>query len=268
LKPHFLEEEMRKLIARTALAMIAAILVVPGNSARATAVNFQFRQDGNGNSAQFTGLGAASDSGTFWNQVNITGASNTSITYGLPGTIFESDGVTPSSSTISSFTPSGAAGNVGIFTNVPNGVHPTTELTNTYLLTTFTGKISMTIGGLTPSGSYDVFLYSQNSRDYSDVAKFTAPASSATVTVDNRGMQNNPATPFVYQQANSSPGNNGNYGILSSQIANVSGQIVVDMVQADFEGAFNGFQIVSVPEPTGFAVVAMSGMCLLRRRQR
>jgi len=256
--------------AQVAAAIIALFtLAIPDKAANAQVINFQFRQDGNGNSMQFTGVGAAPDAGTFWNQVNITGASNAAITYTLPGTIFQSDGTTASSSTISSFTPSGS--NVGIFTNVPNGVHPTTELMNTYLHVTFSGKISMTVGGLTPGGSYDLYIYSQNSRDYSDAMNFTALGSGDTFDVDNRGMQGNPATPFVYQQAigTTDPGDTGNYGIFSSQVANGSGNLTIDMVQADFEGAFNGFQILTVvPEPGIPAVLVIGALGLLVLRQR
>jgi len=259
--------------AQVAAAIIAVFtLAIPDKAANAQVINFQFRQDGNGASMEFTGLGAAPDAGTFWNQVNFTSVSNTSIAYSLPGTILNSDGITASASTISSFTPSGSV--VGIFSQVPNGVHPTTELMNTFLLTIGSGQISMTIGGLTPGGSYDLYLYSQNSRDYSDVANFTALGSGDTVTVDNRGMQGNPSTPFVYQQAigTTAPDNNGNYGILFSQVADGSGNLAIDMVQADFEGAFNGFQIVTVPEPGTFVLLLSGAMgllvCKLKRIRR
>ncbi len=256
-----------------AAALIAAVtLVIPDQNTQAAAVvNFQFRQDGNGNSQEFTGVGAAPDAGTHWNQVNFTTVNSTSMAYSLPGTIFQSDGTTASNSTISSFTPSGS--NVGMFSNVANfTTPPTTELTNTFLLVTGSGQISMTIGGLTPGGEYDLYLYAQNSRDYADVTNFTAVGSGDTVTVDNRGMQGNPPTPapFVYQQAigTTAPDNNGNYGILFSQVADGSGTLTINMIQADFEGAFNGFQIVAVPEPGTSLLLLLGGLGVLAIKRK
>jgi hypothetical protein len=264
----FLEEEMRKLIARTALAMFAAILVAPDNSAPAAAVNFQFRQSGEDDSAQFTGVGAALDAGTFWNQVSFTTVDNTSMVYTLPGTIFNSDGVTASASTISSFTPSGTGtGTVGIFAD---GTDPakSNALTDTYLLTlnnaTPNGSITMKIGGLTAGAGYDLYFYAQNSKYYSDATNFTIGGN--TQNVDNRGITEPNRIAGAYYLA---PGAN-NYTVFSSVTADLSGNITVDVKSSDFEGVFNGFQIVSVPEPTTAAVAAMGvlGVLLPRRGHR
>jgi hypothetical protein len=251
----FLEEEMRKLIARTALAMIAATLVIPDASAQAAAVNFQFRQDGAGLSVPYTEIGAAPDAGTFWNQVNFTGVSNSSINYALPATIFASDGTTSSSSTISSFTPSGT-GVVSIFADSGNAA-TTIDLVRTWLLTLGDGQIAMTIGGLTSGEAYDLYLYGQNAQFYGDVTRFTVVGAGNSI-VDNRPPTTQ--SPFSFQLG-------GNYALFSSVLADGAGQITVTVAQADFESAFNGFQIVTVPEPTTVIVAAIGAMCALLPRR-
>jgi hypothetical protein len=257
---------MRKLIARTALAMFAAILVAPDNSARAAVVNFQFRQSGNANSTQFTGVGAAPDAGTHWNQINFTSVSDASMVYALPGTIFNSDGVTASASTISSFTPSGAGnGTVGIFADNTDPA-ASNALTDTYLLTQNNpgGQITMTIGGLTAGGEYDLYFYAQNSKYYSNATDFTIGAT--TQTVDNRGIAPVDRTAGNYLSA---PGAS-NYTVFSSVTADLSGNVTVVVKSSDFESAFNGFQIVAVPEPAtaAFAAMGVLGVLLPRRGHR
>jgi len=206
-------------------------------------VNFQFIFDGNSNSQPFEGAGAAPDNGKYWNQVAFTSVSRENIQYTLPGLIFQSDGATRSTVTLAEFKPGGESEDcVGLFAD---NTEPdrTNNLVNTFLLVKSDGKIKLTIGGLTPKASYDLYLYGQNSKHYADVVKFTAPASSASVTIDNRGAAKDP---FSYQLANTASGHSGNYGILASQVADAAGRIVIEVTQTDFEGAFNGLQVVAM----------------------
>ncbi len=206
-------------------------------------INFQFIFEGNSNSQPFEGTGAAPDKGKYWNPVAFTSVSREKIQYTLPGLILQSDGSTRSTVTLAEFKPGGESEDcVGIFAD---NTEPdlTNNLVNTFLLVKFDGKINLTIGGLTPNASYDLYLYGQNSKDYADVVKFTAPASLASVTIDNRGAAKGP---FSYQLANTASGHNGNCGILASQVADAAGRIVIEVTQADFEGAFNGLQVVAL----------------------
>jgi len=261
-------------IAQVVMAIIAAFtMLIPDKAAIAqVVVNYQFRQNGNVNSTEFTGVGAAPDAGTFWNQVDFTSVSATSMVYTLPGTIFASDGVTASVSTISSFTPTGTTvDSVGMFADgtVPS---KSNALTDTFLLAFDDevegrfGSFTMTIGGLTAGGEYDLYFYAQNSHSYSDVTDFTIGAT--TQNVDNRGITVPDQIAGNYLLA---PGAN-NYTVFSSVLADGSGNIDVLVTSPDFEAAFNGFQIVTVPEPGTFVLILSGAMgllvCKLKRIRR
>ncbi|MFA7345451.1 MAG: hypothetical protein WC003_14210 [Terrimicrobiaceae bacterium] len=230
-------------------AIVAAFAQFPPveSTHAADVVNYQFVKEGDPNSQPYTGRGAAPDDGTYWNQVTFTSVSNEDIACTLPGLILKSDGKTRSAVILAEFKPGGESeGCVGIFADNTEP-EQTKALVNTFLLVKADGMITVTIGGLTPRTPYDLYLYGQNSKNYSDVAKFTVPATSTSVTVDNRGATRDS---FSFQLANTAPGNGGNYGILASVPADESGKIVIEVTQADFEGAFNGIQIVSTTPTT------------------
>ena len=118
-------------------------------------------------------------------------------------------------------------------------------------------NISMTLSGLTPGGSYDMYVYAQGDNNSAGRAiGLTATGGStatATQTNTNTFIQNN------------------NY-VLLQPIADAFGTIFIQQFSGTGETNVNGFQLVSidVPEPAGATVlgIALLGLAGLTRKFR
>ena len=132
--------------------------------------------------------------------------------------------------------------------------------TNTTNFPAGNSPVPFSIAGLVNGGIYDLYVFSQNGGYNSSTTVFTIGAMSKTVTNDTSDAQG--PTGFVQTR---------NYEVFPGLIATggtISGSFVTG--KAGNAGAFNGFQIMQVPEPASFGLFAVGlvGMALLVRRRQ
>lgn len=228
-----------KLAALKPVALLAFALLGVGRASAQVVTNIDFNQNTGTN---FSGQGAFADPGhDFWNDVtSTTGGSG----------FLASDGVTSTGLSIS------VSGSNGIGTG---GSAPFADLLLfDYLFVTSPSPVSFTISGLTAGQSYQFYFYSQagGSGATNRAAIFTLNGASQSLTGNLAGAFVQ-GTNFVLFQA--TPGGTSLSGTFARDIANGSG-----------EAEFNGLQIVAVPEPSTFALLAcalgLAGALRFRRR--
>ncbi len=233
---------------RTALQLLACGLFSAMGMAQSdgAVVNFQLKWGG----STYTGTGAyTGDSGTYWNAAN-----GWDIT---PLNSFQSN-VKDSSGTASSVTLAlSYSGTTGGFndSNASSG-GASNYLTRQYLYARSGGTITYTIGGLSANHAYSIYLFGSNGSYGSDKSSFTINGSTLTTSNSKLGTFSwVSGTNYVVLNvvANAS-------GIISGTMTNVTGS----------EGAFNGLQVVDVPEPATLTIVggsATAALWLFRRRR-
>jgi hypothetical protein len=225
---------------KTALLAAGFAAVASIGSAQAQTVNLNF----NGNGDTYTGLGAASDSGTVWNSAESVGAVNSATFSSLVN------------STGGSSTVAVTLSDPTYFNESDQSVARPAAFANPLLSDQFYGGgIAIALSGLTPDGNYDLYLYAQNGGYNSDAgtygSTFTFGTSKTTSNVagDTSG--------FV---------STGNY-VEFAVTADVSGDIT-----GTTSYALNGLQIqeVEVPEPSTMALLGLGalGFAFLAVRRR
>jgi len=220
-------------------ALIALFAVVP---AQAQTVNVGFN-------SSYTGLGAASDSGTTWNNLTVTPPDYSS-TYGF---LVTSTGGT-STVTISLSDPDA----IETYNGSP-GANVAPGLLNQVLYANGGSDNpnslgDFTVGGLTDGGKYNLYLYAvTGSLTGGRSTTFTVDSISQTVTNATNAssfIAGNNYVEFAGLTANGSGDISGTWGALGN-----TGPVI------------NGFQIQSVPavvpEPSSLATMSLVGMALL-----
>jgi uncharacterized protein (TIGR03382 family) len=233
------------------LSSIAALAVFPALVQAATTINVDFNATG-GVYGTYSGEAAAPASGgTTWNGFNVGGATGA----------LNAGPVTSPALVTSTGSATGVTVSLGNFKVYQAAENPATLAPN--LMTNFvyqptlgpTGANStFSINNLDPGSSYDLYFYAQNA-GYSNTATiFTIGALSLTAT--------NTAAPATFTQ-------NGNYVKFTGIVPNGSG--VISGTFNDFapanNAAFNGMQIVQVPEPAALPLAALASGLLFRRRR-
>jgi hypothetical protein len=231
---------------RFSAAFLAMSLVV-ATTASANTIDVQFTAAAG---TEYGGTGAAPDAGTIWNQLNFSGPGPGPVS--LTNLVDSQGGAT------------GAAISVSGYEN--QGVLDVNEnpLLSSYIYTNDTGAPatvtgSFTISGLTGS-SYDLYLYSQIGNLGQGSSTFTINAVSQTVTGGASGAT---ATTIPTSDLGIS------YTVYSG-LSPVSG--VISGTWTDngtlFAGVFNGFQLVSVPEPSAFLLISFASLGFIAKLRR
>ncbi len=227
----------------------AAIAAVAGVSSLATAavVNVQFDQPQSGVSQVYTGTAAGPNTGTFWNQINTSNTNNGGTVSG--SSLLESDGSTV---TTIGFTLTGG----DLFGSAPSFTFNNNGTNNNLLENAVVGgpfstgdktAESLTISGLTPGATYDVYFYGAINNGDAGTLTF----GSTTVATDGNVV--NAATPFDAADQGHE------WNVIDGLVANGSGALVgnVGTTSSAAYAPVNGFQIVSVvPEPNSAGLLA------------
>ena len=232
------------------IAMVASsVLFVSFGSASALTVNADFLST----SGSYSGVGAAPDTGTFWNIITPTGSPNLYTS----GALLASDGTTNTPVTFS--VTNWGTWNFG-------GTAFASNLMYDYMYhhspSSQPGTMNFSFNNLTVGGKYDVYLYSQNGSAANDTSTFSV-GGMPTQSVINAGAQGS----F-------------NLGVNYTVFTNVTavGGVISGTLAANHgAGSFNGFQLVQVssteiPEPTSCVLMALGlvgiGIAVRRRRVR
>jgi hypothetical protein len=214
-------------------------LLGAGRVSAQVVTNIDFNQNTGTN---FSGQGAFADPGNnFWNGVTSTAGGSG---------FLASDGVT---STGLSIAVSGAAG-------IGTGGHPAFAdlLLFDYLFISSTSPVSFTISGLTAGAAYEFYFYSQagGSGATDRAAVFTLDGNTQSLTGLLAGSFVE-GTNFVKFQ-------------ITPSGTSVSGAFARDLANGSGEAELNGLQIIAVPEPSTFALLAcalgLAGALGLRRQ--
>jgi hypothetical protein len=197
-----------------------------------------------------TGAGVVGDTGDYWNGVATQGSSGSNIA--LTNTSDQSTGV--------SLSYTGAGGDGGPFYSPVSSPNP--NLTSTYA-DSYTGGnpnnvISLSLGGLTPDGTYDLYVY-----DVADYHVGTARPGVVSIAAANGG-----ASAAFDGNGNLSTWVSGSNYVLLSFTATASGDLnySVSPSGGDHEVDLNGFQLVSVssvPEPSSALLLGLASICSL-----
>jgi len=262
-----------KNIKKNILLAGAAILAIGSASvASAQVVNVQFAGN-NGPSetfgTQYTGVGAI-DTGTDWNQVDVTDTATPTVSLASGGLVTSTGGTSSDAVTL---------GNVQAFNEQQyNGgslASGNNLMDSEALSPAQTGSVSgvstFTIGGLTDGGTYNLYLYGVAGIATGDSASFTIDSVTKNVTGNSLTGQN-PNTPPAGGWVTP-----GDYVEFAGVVADGSGDISgtwESIGGPTGDGAFNGLQIqsesMSVPEPSVTMLLGLSLMTLvvLRRARR
>ena len=225
---------MRKLRILTSAAALLVSLAFAG-SALAAAINGDFDDTVVHN---YVGTAAAPDSGTVWNSLLVgTGTS---------AALLDSTGAA------TTVTVTTTSLNNPVNNNSYSGM-PAVDLLRDYVYNSVgAGTGNITFNNV-PAGIYDLYLYNVNGFNQSSGAKFNF-GSNKTVTNDG-------SSPIGFVDGV-------NY-VKFAGLLPVSGQISGTIVATNAsQSAFNGFQLVQVPEPASIGLVALGGLVLIIRQRR
>ena len=201
-------------------------------------------------SGTYSGVGAAPDTGTFWNGLGIGVQGGLTATF-TSGALTASDGSTPTSVTVT-------LNHFGVYdtqaqNDTPAGFAP--ALLNDLAYKVDADPPTFSIDGLVVGGTYDLYIYAQGGGFNSGAAIFTVNGNSLTV--------NNVPDESGFDSATADT--TGNYLLFSNRIATGG------TISGSFTGGnalFNGFQLtteVLIPEPSTILLLGAGGLLLYRR---
>ena len=181
----------------------------------------------------YSGIGAATDAGTYWN-IETSNTASVSLLNSASG----ASGVTLSQSGVSGTYGGG---------NSPN------PLLAGYMYNNSGGTITETFAGLSLSTSYNIYIYGQsNSNAHTSKIWFTAGTLSGTGT---GAVGSAPTTTATYTSQNTA--------VFSGVLPNASGQITFNLATLANEPDINGFQLVPiVPYTTSASISATAPSAL------
>jgi hypothetical protein len=241
---------LRSILCVTVFASVASL------SSAATVINVDFNLTG-GSTGTYSGQGAVVDTGNnLWNGFNAGSPISTLIASATSGALLTSTGASSGGVTVTvgNFRPYEAAGGVA----VANG------LFNDFLYQQNLGpggpNSTFSINNLSPASTYDLYFYAQNAAPQNTATTFTIGATTLIATNAGPVPPNPVTTSFVLGV---------NYIRFLGVTPNGSG--VISGTFNDFaaanNAAFNGMQIVQVPEPSSLLPLAgLAGLLLPRRR--
>ena len=219
--------------------------------ASAATINVDFNVTNGGAATTYSGTAAAPDAGTVWNGFTI-GTKSSPVT----GTL------TSAALNTSTGSPTGVTVTTGSYLSYLADENPAGFATT--LFTDFAYQQVLGPGGpnstfsinhLNPLSSYDIYVYAQNG-GYSNTASTFTVGGITKIANNDLG----PGGSFV---------ENTNYVRFTGVVPDGSG--VISGTFNDFEpannAAFNGIQIVEIPEPAGLSLGGLTGLLLLRRRR-
>lgn len=127
---------------------------------------------------------------------------------------------------------------------------------------------SFSITGLTPGSTYDLWIATSHignigdARGVGDWATANVNSTGASIAVDNTGQENNGSTWVAGV----------NYVLFQNVVTGLDGKITmtehaISPNLTDARVGFNGFQLVSVPEPSTVMLAGVGLLAFLRRRR-
>lgn len=215
-------------------------------SAGAALVTINVDINGAETSGTYSGLGAAPAAGTTWNGVAPPGGPF------ISGPLVTSVG-TPTNAQIS-------LGNYVAYDADENPAAHAPALLNDFIYQT-TGVSTtgpdgfFSVTNLDP-GVYNLYLYAQNGGYSNTTTRFTVAGISQIVTNNDTAPGPGAFVPGV------------NYVVYPGLVVNTGGTIAgsFNVAEAANNAAFNGLQLVLVPEPASAALLGLGAIFLLRRR--
>lgn len=267
---------------RQLMILSAMGALVVGGAAGAAVVNIDFGLTGSHpagpTSVAYSGVAAAPDAGTVWNNIEVL---DNSVFTGAPGefgwwsasvtqnNLLNSQGV---ATALSATVVGGGEPNTGAFAivstatnNLASVATDATDLMRDYIIG-FGDPRQLVLSGFNPGTAVDLYLYGAGDTSNRDTV-FSVTDLLGTHSATTTGTPTNDTNSPVAHTLTLG----GDYVVLSGVLADLSGIITVnyDNGAGSGEAPFNGLQVVynQVPEPASIALIALGAAALCFRKR-